>query len=255
MRAKTQYAGSLLLMMVLGGCGPVALEDMKAPAVWVAAPGRFGGELLINLGEAGDDCPDLSTQARASFNDVEVPMMNAGQWVDGSFLGPSAHCAPTLFRLEKDAMAPVLGDGPTRVSITEGTKTFHAEVQALCAPRRFTVSSPADGVLRPGDEVELEWQPATDELLVETIRVVTPVFTEPVAHRGDGSLRVEGNRMRFRMPELGARVEGPAELVLNSGEEGPYRHSVTRCEGFVQCDFVCWFPELQRSIQVTLQPQ
>jgi hypothetical protein len=245
--------------MLLWGCGPVTLEDMKAPILWVAAPpatGPWSRELLITLTEGGEDCPDLSNQTRAYFNDVEVPMIHAGQWTNGSIMGPGPRCYSTLFEAEGNGLPQpsTLGEDVTRIRITEGDKTLHAEIQDLCAPRRFTVSSPVGGVLRPGDEVELEWQPATDEVLVQTVTLANGTTAYEVARLSDGTLRVEGNRMRFRLPQpfIGA-VEGWAELRLRSGSEGDYRHKVTRCEGFAQCHFRCQHTDVERDLQVTLR--
>ncbi|QRN94488.1 hypothetical protein JRI60_35950 [Archangium violaceum] len=256
MRTKIQGVGSLLLLL-LWGCGPVTLEDMKAPILWVATPPATGPgskELLITLKEGGEDCPNLSNQMRAYFNDVEVPMSHAGQWSNGSIImGPGPRCFSTLFRAEGNGLPSTLGDDVTRIHITEGGKTLHAEIQGLCAPRRVTVRSPASGVLRPGDEVELEWQPATDEVLVQGVTLATSTSAHDVARLSDGTLQVEGNRLRFRLPQLTGAREGTAELRLTSGSEGDYRHRVTRCEGFVQCHFECRYPQVQRTVQVTLQ--
>jgi hypothetical protein len=58
---------SSLLPLLLGRCGPVTLEEMKAPVLWMSvSPASSVGarDLLITLAEGGDDCPELSSEAR-----------------------------------------------------------------------------------------------------------------------------------------------------------------------------------------------
>lgn len=255
MRAK---AGSLLLMWLVG-CSPVTLDDMEAPTLFVTASPSLQ-DLLIFLDEDGDDCPELSSQTRAHFNKVEVPLREAGGHRDSKFMGPGAHCAPTIFHTEGAELPPPLEGDVTRVVLTEGTTMLFAEAQSLCSRRTFRVVSPADGVLRPDTEVELEWQPATDTLLIDVITVSTPMFGGEVARLRDGTLQVEGNRFRFRMPPLSQPVDGPGKLVIHnfSNPEGGglyrlYRPQVTRCEGFVRCDFECLYLDVQWDVPVTVQ--
>ena len=117
------------------------------------------------------------------------------------------------------------------------------------------MSSPSDGVLRPGDEVTLVWEPATDELLVDRIMLEpsTQSSTQQLLARlDDGTLRVEGNLLHFRVPQLSPFPEGAAELLLfGSNEE--FRPQITRCEGFTECHFTCGIGTQTWSIRVTLK--
>lgn len=255
MQAKRRYASALLLLW-LGGCGPVTLEEMKAPVLRLAVSPALPigtGEVVITLAEGGDDCPDLSSEARAHVNDVEVPLLSAGTWSRGGFLGPSAHCAPTLFRAES-GFPITQGEDVIRVRISEGTTRLEAEVQDLCRPRSFSLRAPEVGVLRSGDEVDLEWLPATDTLLVTSVTLRTGDSSREVARLDLGTLRVEGNHLRFRMPQLDIREEGVATLFLSNGEADLHRPQVTRCEGLTRCDFVCSFPDVQWLLAVFLRP-
>ncbi len=260
MRAMTRCA-SAVLMVMLWGCGSaVTLGEMKAPVLEVLVPpgalqDGYSDSLLIFLSEGGDACPDLSSETQAFFNDVPVPLVEAGHWDDAWTLMPKADtCRPTYFLATEDEVPPNVSDDVTRVRVTEGATTLHAEVQHLCMPRSFAMSSPAGGILRPGDEVELEWQPGTDELFPERIILKTPSSSHDLARHGDGTLRVEGNRLRFRVPQLSNVTAGAAELIVRNDSREFYRPHVTRCEGFTECQLKCQAQEpRQLSIPVMLQ--
>ncbi|HEX8698182.1 MAG TPA: hypothetical protein VF815_05055 [Myxococcaceae bacterium] len=262
MRQKSRWVSSLVLVW-LWGCGAVELEDMEAPVLFVSAPHPSAwafAPLQISVGEAGENCPDLSDDMKAFFNDSEVPLTTVGGWYDGSFMGPSAGCRHSLYSAEASALPPGLGEALTRIRITEGDTTLHAEAQDLCAPRRISVRSPADGVLRQGDTVVLEWQPANDALHVKDIAVQ---FTNGAGFKEGyslvsttlNSLQLEGNLLRFVMPPLPTAFEGPAELMFTGSSTVPrmFIPQATRCEGFVECVFDCSYPEVPYALNVTLQ--
>ena len=50
------------------------------------------------------------------------------------------------------------------LKVTDGESTRVVEMGSLCAPRTLRVVTPADGLLRPGEPLELQWEPATDTL-------------------------------------------------------------------------------------------
>jgi hypothetical protein len=266
MRSMTWCAGSLWLM-VMCGCGGLSLDEMKAPGLLVQVGSSDDDfmEPYITLreirenkdGEATQegDCPELSGGARAFINDVEVPLQSPGGWSSGSFMGPAAHCSPTVFQAGETALPVPGAEAVTRVHITEGDQTFIAETRGLCAPRSLAMRAPADGVLRPGQEVELEWQPATDVLLVQRVTLYTGAGSAyPVSLQSE-TLQIEGNRMRFRVPQfLRATDVGAATLRLSAdGDSDLYLPGLMRCEGFAECRFDCWVLRVPSSIAVTLQ--
>jgi hypothetical protein len=153
--------------------------------------------------------------------------------------------------LEGGDASAMIGGELTRVRMTDGDTTFLAEVQSLCVGRTFVLRSPADGIVRVGDEVDVEWTPATDALHVETLGITSQdPYQELLFLAVDGSLRVEANHLRFRMPAVPEGMEGPATLVIGS-RDGYYRPAVTRCEGFTECHFSC-DAKVQSQLELTL---
>jgi hypothetical protein len=256
---------SLLLMLVMCGCGGLSLDEMKAPGLFMQTLNPFDEPVMkpyvtlreIQEREEGEaiekgDCPDLSGGTRAFVDDVEVPMEGPGGWHSGGFLGPAPYCSPTTFRTESSLPLPGAED-VTRIRITEGDKTFIAETQGLCGPRSFRMSAPADGVLRSGVDVELEWLPATDILLVHRVIVGTQAGEVDLSLRS-GTLQIEGNRMRFRMPFLATQATGEASISLAAeGSYDLFHAGPTRCEGFAECRFQCWIRNQPSSIKVRAQ--
>jgi hypothetical protein len=236
----------------------VSLGDLESPILSVSVEPKsrqFAKEVTLMLGDLGGGCEDYSSKMQAFFNDIEVPLQHAGGWVDGTFLGRSGNCVPSVFEAEGNGVMDIIGEELSRVRLTEGTTTLHAEARHVCTPRRFAMLSPADRALHPGDEVELEWQPATDELTIESVTLHHLGWLHDAARLSDGTLRVEGNRIRFRVPQLDVRTEAPATLSLYSGSGSLHRFAVTRCEGFAQCSFDCVLEDEQDSLEVTLGPR
>jgi hypothetical protein len=263
MRAMSRCV-SLLLPLWLWGCGAVSLDEMKAPVIDVRVPPASTMDdrepwLHIELREGGTDCPDLSENTKAFFNDTPVPLTTAGHWNDSFLPGLSpSSCYSTLFTARGSSVPSNVGEEVSRVRLTEGDTTLHAEARGVCAPRRVTMLSPTGGVLRPGDTVELEWQPATDELFASTIITRAAGGVQELARVDNGTLQVEGNRLRFVMPALRGDIQGAAELFPGHSGLELYRPHVTRCEGFAECQFHCTcqygcevYPP---ALQVTLQP-
>lgn len=253
---------SLLLLAMIWGCGPggLTLGEMKAPVLDVVLPplepDRWSNHLTIRLGEGGEECPDLSSDTKVFFNDKPIDLGGAGHWEEPSdFLWRTGgYCVDTHFGAEEDELPKNLRDDVTRIRMTEGAATFHAEARGVCVPRSVAMSSPAGGVLRPGDEVTLAWEPVTDELLVDLIRLKTRTSsaTQQLARLDDGTLRVEGNLLHFRVPQLNPFPEGAAELLL-FGSHDEFRPQITRCEGFTECHFKCGSEVQTWSVPVTLK--
>jgi hypothetical protein len=262
MRAMTRCASSLLMVMIWGcGASGLTLEQMKAPVLDVVLPPlepptQWSNQLAIRLREAGEECPDLSSKTKVFFNDKQIDMSGVGHWEEPSdFLWhTSGFCTDTSFHAKEDELPKNIRDDVTRIRMTEGAATFHAEALGVCVPRSVAMSFPTDGVLRPGDEVTLVWEPVTDELLVDRIRLKTSSqsATQPLAQLDDGTLRVEGNLLHFQMPQLRPFPAGRAEILL-FGRDEEYRPPVTRCEGFTECHFKCGLVVESWSIPVTLK--
>lgn len=261
MRALTRCVTSLWIV-VLWGCDPGRpLAELTAPSLVVRLPGleeqKWPESLAIYLSDGGEGCPDLSSRTEAFFNDTEVPMTTAGHFKErGSFpIATPESCVSTVFVTGADDLPSNLRDEVTRIRLEEGDTTFHAEAFLVCTPRSITMTAPADGVLRSGDEVELEWQPATDVLSPGNVWLRGTGFAVQLAGSSGGTVRVEGNRLRLRIPQLPAGAKGAANLqVFGHPRTGLYQPQVTRCEGFAECLFWCGAPpHPTASVPVTVQ--
>jgi hypothetical protein len=260
MRALTRCVTSLWLVVLWGCDSGKTLAEITAPILQVSHPSldpKEGVErLFIRLSEGAEGCPDLSGGTRAFFNDIEVPMAIAGHFKErGSFpIATPEKCHETVFMTREGELPHNLRDEVTHIRLEEDGTVFQAEAFLVCAPRSLTMTAPAGGVLRSGDEVELEWQPTSDVLTPRAVKLRGAGFFVDLAKSSDGTLRVEGNRMRFRVPPLAANVKGAAELEV-LGESLRVAHpQVTRCEGFAECRFDCSsFPP--EKVPVTVQAQ
>jgi hypothetical protein len=245
MRALIRCVTSLWLVVLWGCDSGKALAEITAPILKVShpplEPKPWAERLFIRLSEGTEECPDLSGGTRAFFNDIEVPMSNAGHFEErGSFpIATPEKCHSTVFMTREGELPHNLRDEVTRIRLQEGDTVFHAEAFLVCAPRGLTMTSPAGGALRSGDEVELEWQPATDVLTPRAVKLRGAGFFVDLANTSAGTLRMEGNRLRFRVPQLAANVRGAAELEVLGQSLYVAHPQVTRCEGFAECRFDC----------------
>jgi hypothetical protein len=246
----------LLGLLALGACAQQPqLEDMAEPVLRVEAfkPRTLHSgptTMYLSLFDQAEDCSEPSSEIEAFVDDVRAPLAAAGGHVSGGFLGGGG-CFPASYLLEGADAAALADAALTRVRMTDGDSTFLAEVQSLCAERTFLLRSPADGIVRAGDEVDVEWAPATDALHVEALGITSQdPYQELLFLVADGGLRLEANHLRFRMPAVPEGMEGPATLVIAS-RDGYYRPAVTRCEGFTECHFSC-DPGVQTQLELTL---
>jgi hypothetical protein len=260
MRALTRCVTSLWLVVLWGCDSGKTLAEITSPILEVSLPPldpkEWEDRLFIDLSEGAGGCPDLSGGTRAFFNDIEVPMSIAGHFKErGSFpIGTPENCYSTVFMTREDELPHNLRDELTRIRLQEGDTVFHAEAFLVCAPRSLTMTAPAGGMLRSGDEVELEWQPASDVLTPRAVKLRGAGFFVDLANTSSGTLRVDGNRLRFRVPPLAANVKGAAELEVLGESLRAANPQVTRCEGFAECRFNCSsFPPSKVPVTVLAQ--
>ncbi|WP_164011887.1 hypothetical protein [Pyxidicoccus trucidator] len=251
--------GWIAVLPLLTACGenePSKLADLKGL--------RLDGDVnpfersyvqryvYLELEHDGAECVTMSSDVKAFVNDIEVPLV-----IPGGVDADTGGCHIILFALESDRDAlpfPVFDDGLTRVRITDGDTHLEADIASLCTPRTFALRTPADGVLRAGTEVDIEWLPATDELLVETVQVSRSVERRIDFRAAEGKLQAAGNHVRLTWPQLPEDWTGPATLWLEGGlhrETQPYRNPAQRCDGFVSCQVDC-APQMQLNLQVQL---
>ncbi|MFP2906032.1 hypothetical protein ACLESD_13425 [Pyxidicoccus sp. 3LFB2] len=250
--------GWIAALPLLAACGekePAKLADLKGLRLEVnvnpfdkSYVQRF---VYLELGHDGTRCVTLSDEVKAFVNDVEVPLV-----LPGGVDEDTGNCHLILFALESEQDAlpfPTFDEGLNRIRITDGETHLQADFANLCTPRSYALRTPADGVLRPGDDVDIEWLPATDELVVDAVEVsASGRFVQ--LHAAKGELRTEGNHVRLQWPQLPSHWNGPATLSLKGATEttnDPFRNPPQRCEGFTSCQADC-APERQYSLSVQL---
>lgn len=173
-----------------------------------------------------------------------------GRTVDGQGILPGLYipvggtevCSWPAWRgLPVSAIAPsttfVVDDGKTKLTM---------EVQNM-APGRpiFTLTTPTNGVVHPGDHVDIDWTPATDQLVAREFELhfsignfggATVLGLHSDGQGGDvppsNDLVVAGQRASFTVPDA-VQFDGFGAGELSAGGDGI--HGVARCEGVPTC--------------------
>jgi hypothetical protein len=224
--------GSLLLASSLMGCGldtrPTALKDY--PQHLLSATSLGGGFSLTLSPQPGEEvfCPELLPTVRATLNGHPLAVEDRGH-AQNTALG--SICIGASFRLTDLALSPeARAEVVSTVELSDETRTLRMEVKGLGVQRTARIVEPASGSLSVGEEVAIEWLPATDVLQASEFSV--SLFSIPTQGRdsrtltGD-ALRIEGNRIRFTLPEF---QPGALSIRLSSGNSGPIIACNTRCE-------------------------
>ncbi len=180
------------------------------------------------------ECVDLAP-ATAEVNGIDIPELEPGGMK--SDLG-AKHCEIKQFR-SYSGLPSV--DGAVSVRVSDGETTFEAEFAGICDKRTLAVRSPA-GPLKGGDEVELEWLPASDVFEAIAVLLVSADGRWDAGLDGD-AVRQEGNRVFFTMPEVPVEAAGKLSLELNTTRGGflsGFLAKASKCEGASACFAGCW---------------
>ncbi|MGI5861969.1 MAG: hypothetical protein ACOX6T_07900 [Myxococcales bacterium] len=231
------FAGSLW------GCG-TSLGELEEPQLFLKvtlgtadADPRNPEALDVVVTHAGE-CEDLAS-ATATINGVGIPESNAGGMESGY---GTEHCA--LKQFYGTSQLPAV-DGVVSVRLADGETTFEAEFSGVCDKRTLVVRSPT-APLQGGDEVELEWLPASDVFTVEEVRFES---ADGRWYKGlvGAETRQEGNRVFFTMPEVPAEAAGKLSLSLHTKGSGPggvfFSAKAVKCVGASACLASCTWAE------------
>jgi hypothetical protein len=112
----------------------------------------------------------------------------------------------------------------TEFILSDGSSNLRAVFLALRAPRSSRVNGQEQATVRGGAEIDIEWQPATDQF----DKVDVFVMKDGMSTHWLQNPRVEGNHIRVTLPALEAG--NYAVRVNGKGTAG-----VEACEGFSTC--------------------
>ncbi len=195
-------------------------------------------EIEISVDYAGE-CVELAS-AKAKLNGVDIPESSQGG-METSKVGEE-YCAPKSFRLNQENGSKRLPsvDGLVSVRVSDGETSFEAQFDGICEDRTLVLRSPAQP-LKGGDEVELEWLPASDEF--EVIKVWIESLNGAWATKILGeAVRQEGNRIFFTMPEVPAEAAGELQVYMYTSppppgtwSPGSFFAKASKCEGASAC--------------------
>ncbi|WNG18084.1 hypothetical protein [Cystobacter fuscus] len=131
--------------------------------------------------------------------------------------------------------APLPDEPRTEFILSDGRGSRRAVFQSLRAPRSFRIKSPEHATARPGQELELEWSPATDQIdgVGFSLRQEDGTILSYQQTR-----RSEGNRLFITFnPTAAGHYRVTATGFAHAGEES--------CEDFRGCEAVIDLPYAQ----------
>jgi hypothetical protein len=255
---------SLLLCFALTfttACGSSRLEDLKGLKVSVVR-GIYATDpnmLLVSLSydKDEDDTGCFSGGGiRATFNGRPI-VVDPGGMADGWFdLGECESPWMSIATIPEDATLP-----ESVLEIFDSSRRIRVKVTELFVPEwKLVLQEPSDGVLRPGGEVVLSWQPSTYSLHLPTpctsgacggpLAIFSyPSSTATRMVSNDG-MSVSGKTLRLRVPSN--MWAGPAYLSVSA--DGYLHPLVTECTGAENCYTTRVGPGTSSKIDVTIAP-
>ncbi len=235
---KRLLCGVALVGGLVGCDGGRGLEDVRTLQLNVY-PEKSHAFLMLDFGA----CDSISSEVQAELDGMPMVLSDRGG-APGLLEVGGGDCVPPAFFLEvpEGVAFPTLDGLLTSVRVRQGDMERVAEIKGLCSERRLRLVTPASGVVRPGEPVEVAIEPGTDTLHEPFVAWVTDpsgrtdprYFTE-----GDGR-ELTPERIRFVAPS----GPGPDSAIIRlTGRTRGYlpllRQQATRCEGFIECLFDC----------------
>jgi hypothetical protein len=256
---------SLLLCFALTfttACGSSRLEDLKGlnvsvvRGIYLADPKMLLVSLSYDKDEDDTGCFSGGGGIHATFNGRPI-VVDQGGMADGWFdLGECEAPWMSIATLPEDETLP-----ESVLEIFDSSRRIRVKLTELFAPEwKLVLQEPSDGVLRPGGEVVLSWQPSTYSLEFPTqctsgvcggpLAIFSyPNFTTTRMVSND-SMSVSGKTLRLRVP---SNMEtGPAYLSVSA--DGYLRSLVTECTGAENCYTTLRGPGTSSKINVTIAP-
>ena len=227
---------TLAVTLLSSACqGPTAmLDSLTGPTILVVAmpvdemsrsstPEFEFKALLSHRGE----CVPLDPAAHGTIDGERAPQWFAGrERTDFRVLaGWQTWCDVPSFHIpvasaDKDEVTLAFEDGTTRIATT---------ILGLGRAQSLTVTPPADGHIRPGSTIRLDYAPATDDLSTTSWTLQGPDHLPGTAI--DISQR-QGSSVFYTIPA--SHPAGPVSVLIYGGRTP----AVAACEGAVECDAI-----------------
>lgn len=219
-----------LLALTATGCGgglpvvDVSLGDLPNPSFHAEVETEAGGEFTYLQPEQDGfqgPCHRLPSTTRLTANGQALAMESPGGTTLEDVIHPHAACRVPVFK------APTLPDAPrTEFIVSDGKTQRRAVFLGLRAVRSFRVNGQTQGTARSGQELDLEWSPATDVLDSMELLLRAEGSAEAIQMK---SYRREGHHLYVTFaPVAAGRYVLTASGRVNAGVEA--------CEGFSTCE-------------------
>jgi hypothetical protein len=209
-------------------------------------------EVVLDVATEGDSCPTLSSRTHATLNELPLTTLSLGEWASTSDgFGKFCRSPRFVLRTTPEEVVRLLSAPTLTLKVMDGESTRVVEVGALCGPRRMRMVWPADGLLRVGETVELEWEPATDRLKFFGVSITGVGGTGAAG----ANVQVQRNRLSFVVPRWSGQTErAMLEPSSSFSSLGPdFYVPVTRCD-FDRCSMACGLPVPFEPLEVQWAP-
>jgi hypothetical protein len=178
-------------------------------------------------------------EANASVNGVPLEQVQTGEYFHssggGGILSGYSGCEPILFeRALPDELPPALLEEPVWVHIHDGAGVVSIEARGLFHPPTAHFSTPADGVMHPGDTVELVVEPSPAMLPTR----LTGYYTAEVPGDSFGLSRIETSETGIFFNVTERAVSSRGSLEITGEHSAPFRALIDRCDGAVACSAI-----------------
>ena len=179
-------------------------------------------------------CPLI--EANASVNGLALKQTEKGEYFSssggGGILSGSAGCRPISFDLAlPEELPPALLEEPARVQLRDSVGAVNIEARGLFHPPTARFSEPADGMMHPGDTVELLVEPSVAMLPPRLSGYYTAEV--PGDSFGLGEIEITETGVVFGVIESAVPSRGTVKLT--GDRSGPFRAIIDKCEGAASC--------------------
>ncbi len=208
------------LFAVVAGCGGGSDLEASQPTFQVgyrypAIQGPDNYEVRLVGKEVGGGCLSVSPDVEVSMNGKRMSATSRG----GESKLLKGACDAVLFH----GPAPAETDAVTTFVLAEGEEQYVAEFQNLLTPISLRIASPADGVVRPGQTVVVDWEPTTFKVGEGSPRYPRFMDATDTVHVLEATWGLGGSSMSFQLPA--GVAPGMGELDVD-----PFAPTVSRCD-------------------------
>jgi hypothetical protein len=212
------------LFAVVAGCGGVSDLGASRPAFQVGfryppVQGADNYEVRLVGKDAGGGCLSVSPSLEVTLNGKRMTVTSRG----GESRLVEGKCEQVLFH----GPPPAETDAVTTFVLEDDGKRYVAEFQHLLTPITLRLVSPADGVVRPGQTVVVDWEPATFKGSEGSPPYPRFRDATDTVHLAQATWGQGGGSMSIQLPAGIAPGRGDLEV-------DPFTPAVSRCD-FESC--------------------